>query len=144
MKTKYILLLVVLSLFVFVGCNKENKNSSIILSEGTDYNVKGEFTGNYLDISKRGYYVDTLNQPDAPYLYIICMGEKNTGGYDLKVKEVRKSGEKVEVIVEEITPAEGDIVTMAFTSPTVTVEFPKYQENIIIKNTSGDIFNKLN
>ena len=137
----FLILLMVICLFTFVGCSKNDKTK---LTEGVDYNVIGEFTGKYLDISKRGYYIDTLNQPDAPYLYIICMGERTTGGYSLKIKEVDVIDEKVEVIVEEITPAKGENVTMAITRPTIIVDFPKYQEKIIIKNTKGEVFERLN
>lgn len=141
MKRKFLILpLIILAVFVFTGCNKNNKTKLI---ENTDYFVRGEFTGEYLDITKRGYYVDTLNQPNAPYFYIICMGEKNTGGYSLKVKEVNKVDEKIEIIVEEIEPAKGDKVTMALTYPTIIVEFPEYQENIIIKNTKKKEFSNL-
>ena len=102
MKKKYFLMsLVILCLFVFTGCNNNNKTK---LVENTDYFIRGEFTSKYLDITKRGYYIDTLNQRNAPYFYIICMGEKNTGGYSLKVKEVNKVDEKTEIIVEEIVP----------------------------------------
>ena len=142
MKNKHILILVVvLCLLVFTGCNRNDKTK---LRDGVDYKINGEFTGKYLDISKRGYYIDTLNQPNAPYLYIICMGQKNTGGYSLKIKEVNSIDGKTEIIVEEITPDKGDMVTMAITNPTIIVEFSKYQENIIIKNTEGQIFEKLN
>ena len=142
MKNKHILILVVvLCLLVFTGCNRNDKTK---LRDGVDYKINGEFTGKYLDISKRGYYIDTLNQPNAPYLYIICMGQKNTGGYSLTVKEVNSIDGKTEIIVEEITPDKGDMVTTAITNPTIIVEFSKYQENIIIKNTEGQIFEKLN
>ncbi len=142
MKNKGIMiLLVALCLFVFTGCNKNDKTK---LTQGVDYNVNGEFTAKYLDISKRGYYVDTLNQSNAPYLYIICMGQKNTGGYSLKVKEVNTIDKKTEIIVEEIIPNEGDTVTMEITNPNIIVEFSKYQENIVIKNTKGETFDRLN
>lgn len=141
MKRKYFFMLLIIScLFIFTGCSKSNK---IKLVEGTDFYVRGEFTGKYLDITKRGYYIETLNQPDAPYLYIVCMGEKNTGGYNLKVKEVNIIDGKTEIMVEEIAPREDEMVSMAFTYPTVIVEFPKYQENIIIKNTKNEVFDKL-
>ena len=141
MKRILLLILIIICVFAFNGCSKNNK---VVLVEGTDYNIVGEFTGKYLDITKRGYYIDTFNQSDAPYLYIICMGEQTTGGYSLKVKEVNKVADKTEIIVEEISPGKDDIVTMAITHPTVIVEFPKYQENIIIKNTKGEIFDQLN
>ena len=142
MKRKcFLMLLIVICLFIFSGCNKTNK---IKLTEGIDYQVRGEIKGKYLDVTKRGYYIDTLNQPDAPYLYIICMGEKNTGGYSLKVKEVNIDDEKTEIIVQEIVPRDDETVTMAITYPTIVVEFSKYQENIIIKNIEGEMFNILN
>ena len=141
MKKKYFkMLLVILCLFAFSGCNNSNKTK---LVENTDYFIKGEFNGQYLDITKRGYYIDTLNQPNAPYLYIIWMGEKSTGGYSFKVKEVNKVDDKTEIIVEEIVPDKDAIVTMAHTSQIIIVEFPKYQENIVIKNTKGEEFTEL-
>ena len=141
MKRRIVLLLMILiGLFTFTGCVKEEK---IKLSQDVDYSIIGEFTGKYLDIKQRGYYVDTKNEPNAPYQYIICMGEKNTGGYSLKIKEVNKIGKKVEVIVEEIEPGKDQVVTEAFTYPTLIIEFPEYQEKITIKNTKGLEFKEL-
>ena len=140
MKKKYLLILfIILSIFIFTGCEKKTK-----LVENKDYSINGEFTGKYLDITKRGYYMDTLDEHNAPYFYIICMGEKNTGGYSLKIKEVNQVEDKTEIIVKEIEPYKGEIVTMSFTYPTIIVEFPKKQENIVIKNTKGEEFTRLN
>ena len=126
-----LILLIILSTFMFIGCSN---NESKKLVENEDYFIVGEFTGKYLDLTKRGYYIDTLNQIDAPYFYIICMGERSTGGYSLKIKEVNKVDDVTEIIVEEFEPKEGSVVTMAFTYPTVMIEFPEYQDNIVIKN----------
>ena len=140
MKKKYLLILfIILSIFIFTGCEKKTK-----LVENKDYFIRGEFTGKYLDIKNRGYYIDTLDEPNAPYYYIICMGEQNTGGYSLKIKEVNQVEDKTEIIVKEIEPYKGEIVTMSFTYPTIIVEFPKKQENIVIKNTKGEEFTRLN
>ena len=138
---KLLIVFGVICLFAFTGCDNSSK---IELVKGTDYYVRGEFTGEYLDLTKEGYYIDSLNQINAPYFYIICMGEKNTGGYSLNVKEVNKVNDKTEIIIEEIVPSEGDVVTMAITNPTVIVEFPKYQDDITIKTTDGKIYEKLN
>lgn len=139
MKKKIFLIpLIIISLFILTGCNETTK-----LKEDTDYKIGGEFTGQYLDLTQRGYYIDTLNQINAPYYYIICMGEKSTGGYSLNIKEVNKTETQTEIIVEEIEPKAGSIVTMAFTYPTIMVEFPEYQDNIIIKNTKGEVFEYL-
>ena len=141
MKRKICLIvLIVLCAFLFVGCGKDGKER---LVENKDYYVNGEFTGKYLDLTKRGYYIDTLNQIDAPYFYIICMGEKSSGGYGLEIKEVNKIGDTTEVIVKEIKPKDGSIVTMAFTYPTLMIEFPEYQSKIVIKNTDGEEFENL-
>jgi hypothetical protein len=145
MKRYCLVLFLVLSLFVFVGCTKEEeKVDSTKLVENKDYYVRGEHNVKYLDLTKRGYYIDTLNEPNAPYFYIICMGEKSTGGYSLEVKEVYRTddGETV-VIVDEKSPGKDDIVTQAFTYPTLMIEFPSYQEKITIKNMDGVKFEQL-
>ena len=146
MKKKIYVLLVILSIFIVSGCNNkvEKKTDENLLVENKDYFIRGDFNGKYLDTKKRGYYIDTLNEPNAPYFYIICMGEQNTGGYSLEIDKVKRTDDKTEIIVKEIKPKRGDTVTMAFTYPTIIVEFPSYQENIIIKNTNGEEFTRLN
>ena len=139
-KIYYLVIIMITALIFFSGCNNILKTKLI---ENKDYFIKGKFTGKYLDTTKRGYYIDTLNQPNAPYYYIICMGEKNSGGYGLEIKAVNKIDNTTEIIVKEITPKKDEIVTMAFTYPTVIVEFPEYQDNIIIKNTKGEEFIEL-
>ena len=134
------LVLISVCILTITGCYNSNKTK---LVENVDYFVRGEFKGNYLDISKRGYYVDSFNQDDAPYYYIICSGKKISGGYALKIKEVSKNNNQTEIIVEEIAPSKSEIVTMAITYPTIIVEFPEYQNNIVIKNTKGELFSKL-
>ena len=53
MKKKYLLILfIILSIFIFTGCEKKTK-----LVENKDYSIDGEFTGKYLDITKRVYYM---------------------------------------------------------------------------------------
>lgn len=136
MKKNYILsLLVILCLLVFSGC--EN-NGNTKLKEGVDYKIIDNYSKGCG--KERGYFIDKSN---GPYYYIICMGEQYTGGYSLKVKKVNLVDNNTEVTVEEIAPKEGEMVTMALTSPKITIEFPKYQENIIIKNTKGELFNIL-
>ena len=139
-KNLFLLFIVFLCLFIFTGCKKDEK---IWFTENKDYFIRRNVNGRYLNITKRGYYIDTVKQFNTSYFYIICMGEKSTGGYGLSVKEVTKTGDKTEIIVEEVVPAKGSKVTMAFTYPTIIVEFPKYQKNIVIKNTEGEIFTEL-
>lgn len=60
-------------------------------------------------------------------LLAVFMGEKNTGGFGIEIKEVIDTGKQIVALVEEITPQEGGMVTMAFTSPyhIVKVENPE-------------------
>lgn len=143
MKKKFlVVLLLVIGIFAFAGCKKTEETSKGKLVENKDYFIR-TYGGQYLDITKRGYYIDTLDEPNAPYYYIICMGEKSTGGYSLTVKEITRVDGKTEVIVNENTPGPNDIVTQAFTYPTLMIEFPKAQENIVIKNANGEEFQQL-
>ena len=77
----------------------------------------------------------------SKYNLLTSRNTKNTEEVQI-VEEVKEEVPPVEEIqpVEEIVPDKGSTVTMAFTSPTIIVEFPKYQENIIIKNTKGEEF----
>ncbi len=92
----------------------------------------------------RGYYIDSLNEVDAPYFYTICMGEQNSTGYSLELESVTKKDDNVEVIVKEIKPNPGDTVGMALTYPAITIEFPTYQEHIIFKDTLGNEYQLIN
>ena len=90
----------------------------------------------------RGYYIYTLNQTDSPYYYVIAMGEQSTGGYSISISDVKIDEENnVEVIVKETKPT--GTVTMAFTYPTCCLELKTLPNNIIIKNTEGEIFHEI-
>ena len=154
MKRKTLLvLLILLSVFIFTGCEKKEEKkpaedktvNKTKLVENTDYFIRGELTwGDYWDKTKKGYYIDSKNEPNAPYYYVLIMGEKPTGGYSLKVKEVNRNDGKTEMIVEEIVPGANEVTTQALTYPTLVVEFPTQQEGITIKDTNGGEFSCLN
>lgn len=115
-----------------ISANTETKISYTVDNNMSEYGSK---------YSKRGYYVDTLNQPNAPWYYTIAMGTQYNGGYGIMVKDVNIDDfNNVEVIVQEIVPEPGSIVTQALTYPTCKVTFDKLPTSIVIKNTEGDIF----
>jgi len=118
-------------------------NVSTQLVENVDYIIDKEYPVDNFDLLKRGYYIDSLDEPNAPYYYIICMGTKSSSGYDIKVKEINKKNNLTEIIVEEISPEGIALVMPAFTYPKVVVKFPEYQENISIKNTKGEEYTNL-
>lgn len=88
----------------------------------------------------RGYYIDMLDQPNSPYYIIINSGERNTGGYDIKVVDIGVQDGEVIITVEETSPSSNDIVTQVITYPSCTVEFDKLPENFRVINTMGEEF----
>ena len=94
--------------------------------------------------SKRGFYVDTENRPNAPWYYTIAMGMQVTGGYGIDVEDVRiDNNNNVEIIVRETVPEPGSIVTQALTYPTCMVKFDRKPTTIIIGNTDEEIFQEI-
>lgn len=79
---------------------------------------------------KRGYYIQQLD--DEKVIITIAMGMKNTGGYDISIKEVNVIEDEVQIFVQEESPF-GE-ATMAFTYPIVQIEFNKMPEEITIQN----------
>ena len=89
---------------------------------------------------ERGYYVDTLDEPNAPYFIVICSGEKNTGGYGIKITDLGFQDDKFLITVEETSPAEGDVVTQAFTCPFCVLKLDKMPARFLVINTNGQVF----
>lgn len=146
------IIMLTLLLMVITGCNVKDvkepiKKDTKFEEKGTIDNISYEvldncnFSNNY-DKEKRkkiGYFIDTLNQPNAPYYYIIQAGEKPTGGYDINIVDLKKENDKFVVTVKETSPNPGQIVTEAFTYPKCCIRFNK-SVDVQIKNTNGDIF----
>ena len=72
------------------------------------------------DDKNRGTEVIEYNNE---YYVIIKMGEKNSGGYSIKVTDVKIDKPNVTIHVKENEPPEGSMVTMAFTYPYTVVKF---------------------
>ena len=142
MKKKYLILPVLLLCMLFlVGCNKGGDKAT--LTENTDYTIDNTYPVNNMDLTKRGYYIDSLNEPDAPYFYIISLGNKSVEMYTLKIKEVTRVNDKTEIVVEEVAPTQEQMAQEGFKYQAIVVKFPKYQENITIKNTTGEEYKLL-
>ena len=100
------------------------------ISSGDSYNSQ---------YKKRGYCIDVV---DNKYQYIICSGERSTGGYEIKITglDVLNNGTVI-VTVEETTLAPDMVVTEAVTYPNCSISFShELTEGIIIKSSSGEIF----
>ena len=153
MNKKIILVVLIVILFVIltkIVIDLNSPGSSVQIAAGKNgnnitYKIHTKYNQGNFDYSKRGYYVDSYYEPNAPWLYIITMGEQTTGGYSIDISNVKIDKNKnVEVIIKENIPQNGETVTMALTYPAVCIEFSKKPNSIKIINTEGEIFEELN
>ena len=106
--------------------------------------IEGYRSGNY-DYTKKGYYIDTSGEENAPYYYIITMGSNNTSGYSLKVDTIEFDYYgNAHIVVREEAPKNNDLVSMAFTYPSLAIRVDKAFHGITVKNTDGEEYLKLN
>ena len=71
---------------------------------------------------QRGYFKNVV---DNKYQYIICSGDRSTGGYGIEITgiDTLDSG-KVIITVEESVPTQDEVVTEAFTYPNCPLHSP--------------------
>ena len=100
-----------------------------ILENASKYNMK---------FKKRGY---TYEIEDESIIYTIAMGEKNTGGYSIRIQKVKIKGNTVSIYVTEKVPGMNEFVTQAFTYPIVQIKFNHLPSKVeVINYETGDIF----
>ncbi len=142
-----IIFILVAAIKILVDINGSNNsiiNGASKITDKISYEVHNNYKEGSFDYTKRGYYINTMKMPNAPWFYIISMGERNTGGYSINISDVKiDDSNNVKVIVKESGPAAGDMVTMAFTYPTVCLELNKKPNSIEITNTNGEVFKEL-
>lgn len=153
MKNKVLLMIlmaILLIVLIKIVVDLNSPSGSVQIAAGKinnniTYRILNDYKEESFDYSKRGYYVDTYFEPNAPWFYIISMGSQSTGGFSIEISEVKidKNG-NVEVTVKENKPLENETVTMAFTTPTVCLKLSKKPNSIKIINTEGKIFEELN
>ena len=133
------LIFIVCSCLIFKPKKEPTSNSDI------GYKIPCEVSVNVSDYLEPGYYIDTFNKPNSPYLLIITLGKRNTGGYSISVDDIKIDNKSnVSVTVHENKPSESDIVTQALTYPYICIQFNKAINKVEIKDTEGKIFNQLN
>lgn len=65
---------------------------------------------------KAGFTKVVHGKGDNKYVFI-SLGQKPTGGYDIKIESVEDVEGKISIIYSEIKPGEDDVVTQALTYP---------------------------
>lgn len=62
---------------------------------------------------------------------VLNMGKKNTGGYNVFPEKMIDDGQKLIMIIKEMYPKKGDMVTMSLTSPVCIVKINSKKEILI-------------
>lgn len=115
---------------------------------GVDYKIYDDYNQGTYDYTKRGYYIDMLNQPMSPTWYVITSGERPEQSYT-QIKDIKIDKEKnVEIIVKEYIghPIYPDVIGYPISKiyPACCIEFPyesaRNIKSITIKNTEGEVF----
>lgn len=90
----------------------------------------------------RGY---TTEKTSKGYRFDIYMGQKNTGGYSIKVTDVRMDEDKVLYIeVETRSPGPEDIVTQAITYPMCSITVDAKPLLAVVYDQNGSEFENIN
>lgn len=103
--------------------NEETQIEYIILENKDDSSYK-----------EKGYKIIDEDNKEI----LIAMGEKNSGGYDITIDNVKQKGKETIIYIEEIKPVNGEIVTMALTYPTIKIKIDKTTKNIKVRNLITD------
>lgn len=80
-------------------------------------------------------------EKDGFFYIVIFSGEKPTGGYGIKVISIEDNEGKTNIMVEETSPKEGDMVTQAITYPYTAIKVTGITPNINIFNKDGSASN---
>ncbi|NIN49936.1 MAG: protease complex subunit PrcB family protein [Gemmatimonadales bacterium] len=60
----------------------------------------------------------------------VAMGRRGTGGHDIRVDQVYRAGERIVVVVREISPGPSCMVTMGLTAPIDIVRIPRSEDPV--------------
>ena len=82
--------------------------------------------------SSRGYTYEI--QDDKSIIYTISTGEKQSGGYSIKIQKVKIKGNSVSIYVSERVPGTDEIVTDAFTYPIAKIKFNEIPKRLKVIN----------
>ena len=102
-----------------------------ILNNTSDYDSK---------YSKRGYYIEKINNTDS-VIVTIAMGIQKSEGYSIKIKDVEIEIETdfAKINVEETSPGDEQIITNAtITYPCTKIKFSKNLHYLYIINEETD------
>ena len=91
-----------------------------------------------------GYYLDSLDEPNAPFFFFITSGKQKTGGYDVIVTGLEvDENDHMTITVAFVSPAPDDVVTQEITYPMTQVTVDHYPAELTIKTIDGTELERL-
>lgn len=142
---KAVMSICLLSLMFLAGCSSESTQKSTSVKHRTLFNDV------YKQVEKPGQYIfRSLEETKAlgleplpeeiqnfdfetEMLVAVALGMKPSGGYGVKIKEIKENAEEWTVSYEEFKPKEGMNVTMALTFPTHVIATKKSDKAVVFK-----------
>ena len=127
------------------GCKSSNTSQvalqPAIASEGDvggyHYSIQ-EQAGYWQQSQTAGYYMDTLDEPNAPYFVFITSGEKKTTGYGVEVTGIDVDSNNFMTITVQFTdPDSKASVKKEKSYPTTCVTLDKMPDDITVELTDG-------
>ncbi|QUH22072.1 protease complex subunit PrcB family protein [Alkaliphilus sp. B6464] len=153
-----------LSLSILVGCStgKTPTDSKVDDNKQVEQNPSEQQTG-ITDITKKIEIVsdvtvlpkevqDSISQmskekgytffelENNEYVVAIASGEKDSGGYDIKVEKAEEKTGIVEITVKETAPDKDAVVTEVITYPVTVFKIKDMTAAFEVKNTEGETF----
>ena len=130
-------------------CNAYGKNFVEVIDENDLENEilqidKGEGGGN-LSMERGNYIINSSEEwnrifgnsgidPEIDFnektVVAVVMGQKSSGGYSVSLKQLEVKEDKIEFMVEEISPGENCFVTQSLTNPYQIIAIDKTEKSI--------------
>ena len=107
-------------------------NYEYTLSKSQEFEIPNQKT--------RGFYIESPERQDATCYFVICSGQKNTGGHNIKIVDLGMNGNRLFIVAEETSPAPDQMVTEALEYPYCVLELDKMPESYEVINTEGRYF----
>ena len=107
---------------IYSNYNDDKDEEQTIEGTNITYKVLDNCDTKDLDLKRQGYYVDTENRPDAPYVYTIVAGQKPNGCSDIALKSISYKDNYLNIYVEEPKNRDGAICSDVITYPYLCIE----------------------
>lgn len=119
--------------------NQGITTNKVNFEEITDTDKLGQDVPKALETLKKNRSFSYF-KTDGSFIVAIFAGQKNTGGYGIKVTSVEDIEGTTKITVQETEPKEGDIVTQAITYPSTVIKLKGIAENFVVVNQKGERF----